>query len=118
VADRPIGFVALKSLKQGPPDPAGAIAEIRRIYFATTKKTIDNDFAHAIELLKSLPDEETRDRVAVFMDGLQQMRMEWAAPGDGKGDGKGKGQRAKGKSRGKGQSARSNARAKRPKGTA
>ena len=77
MADKPIGFVALKSLKQGPPDPAAAIAEIRRIYFNTTKKTIDNDVAHAIELLKSVPDEEMRDRAAVFMDGLQQMKNDW-----------------------------------------
>jgi hypothetical protein len=72
-----MGFVALKSLKQGPPDPAAAIAEIRRIYFNTTKKTIDNDLTHAIELLKSVPDEEMRDRAAVFMDGLQQMKNDW-----------------------------------------
>ena len=49
---------------------------IRRIYFKTTKKTIDNDFAHAIELLKSLP-EEDRDSAAVYMEGLAQMRKEW-----------------------------------------
>ena len=65
---KPVGFVALKSLKQRPPDPQSAIDEIRRIYFRTTKKTIDNDLAHAVELLKSLPDEDTRDRAAVFMD--------------------------------------------------
>jgi hypothetical protein len=77
VADTPHGFVALTSLKQGPPDPAQALAEIRRIYFKTTKKTIDNDFAHAIDLLKSLPDEDTRDKAAVYMEGLAQMRKEW-----------------------------------------
>jgi hypothetical protein len=79
VADqKPVGFVALNSLKQGPPNPQSAIDEIRRIYFRTTKKTIENDFAHAIELLKSLPDDDARDRAAVFMDGLAQMRSEWA----------------------------------------
>ena len=61
------------------PDPGAAIAEIRRIYFNTTKKTIDNDLVHAIELLKSLPDEETRERVAVFMEGLADMRRDWMA---------------------------------------
>jgi hypothetical protein len=91
-----MGFVALKSLKKGPPDPTEALAEIRRIYFATTKKTIEHDFAHAIELLKSLPDEDTRDRAAVFMDGLQQMRAEWAAAPKDKGrPSTGNGQRAK-----------------------
>ncbi len=33
----PVGFVSLKSLTQGPPDPAAALAEIRRIYFKTTQ---------------------------------------------------------------------------------
>ena len=70
------GFVPLKSLKQGAPAPADALAEIRRIYFATSKKTIDNDFAHAIELLKSLPEEE-RHRAHVYMEGLAEMRKEW-----------------------------------------
>lgn len=87
MVDRPNGFVALKSLKQGPPaDPAAVIAEIRTIYFKTTKKTIVNDMAHAIELLKSLPDEDTRDKAAVFMDGLQQMTNDWARE-SGKGTG-------------------------------
>ncbi|MGE3401372.1 MAG: hypothetical protein AB7K63_02225 [Vicinamibacterales bacterium] len=81
MADKPAGFIALKSLKQGPPDPKNAIAEIRRIYFKTTKKTIEHDFAHAIELLKSLPDEDTRDKAAVFMEGLNEMRREWIKEG-------------------------------------
>ena len=76
------GFVPLKSLKQGAPDPKSALAEIRRIYFKTSKKTIEHDIAHAIELLKSLPEEE-RDKAAVYMEGLAQMRQEWTK---GKGD--------------------------------
>jgi hypothetical protein len=76
--DKPLGFVALKSIKQGPQDPHAAIAQIREIYFKTTKRTIEHDIAHAIELLKSLPSEEERDRAAVYMDGLSQMRSEWA----------------------------------------
>lgn len=72
------GFVPLTSLKgQAPRAPAEIIAEIRRIYFETTKRTIQHDLAHAIELLKSLPDEETRDRAAVYMEGLAEMRKEW-----------------------------------------
>ena len=72
------GFVALKSLLKGtPPDPAAALEEIRRIYFNTTKKTIDNDVAHAIELLKSLPTEEAREKATVFMHGLSEMQREW-----------------------------------------
>ena len=71
------GFVSLKSVKQGAPDPAAALADIRRIYFKTTRKTIENDLAHAIDLLKSLPTEEDREKATVFMEGLAQMRREW-----------------------------------------
>jgi hypothetical protein len=92
VGDDPVPFVSLRSLKQGPADPAAALAEIRRIYFKTTRRTIENDFAHAIDLLKSLPDEDTRDRAAVYMEGLAQMRKEWAAPKV-----KGQGSKVKGK---------------------
>ena len=76
--DRPHSFVALRSIKQGPPDPQAALAQIRQIYFKTTKRTIEHDIAHAIELLKSLPNDEERDKAAVYMDGLSQMRSEWA----------------------------------------
>jgi hypothetical protein len=78
MSDKSLGFVALKSIKQGPPEPEAALAEIRRIYFQTTKRTIEHDIAHAIELLKRLPTEEERDKAAVYMDGLSQMRSEWA----------------------------------------
>jgi hypothetical protein len=78
--DKPaLGFVALKSITQGPPDPEAALAEIRTIYFNTTKKTIDHDLAHAIELLKSLPSEDDRERATVFMQGLSEMQREWQA---------------------------------------
>jgi hypothetical protein len=83
----PLGFVPLKSLSQGAPDPAAALAEIRQIYFKTTKQTIEHDFAHAIELLKSLP-EEHRDRAAVYMQGLAEMQREFLK---GKGSKKNKG---------------------------
>jgi hypothetical protein len=78
VARAPDAFVSLTSLKQGPPDTAAAIAEIRRIYFKTTRQTIEHDFAHAIELIKSLPTEEERERATVYMDGIAQMRKDWA----------------------------------------
>jgi hypothetical protein len=77
VADKP-GFVPLRSLAKGPPDPAAALADIRRIYFKTTKRTIEHDIAHAIELLKSLPSEDEREKATVYMEGLAQMRREWA----------------------------------------
>ena len=72
-------FIPLKSLKPGPPpDPQAILADIRRIYFKTTRRTIEHDIAHAIELLKSLPSEEAREKATVYMEGLAQMRREWA----------------------------------------
>jgi hypothetical protein len=71
------GFVPLKSVAQGAPDPSAALAEIRQIYFKTSRRTIENDFAHAIELLKSLPDEATRQKAHVYMEGLAEMQREW-----------------------------------------
>ena len=53
------------------------IAEIKKLYYSATKGTIDNDIDRAIDLLKTLPSEEERDRVAVYMEGLAQMRIEW-----------------------------------------
>jgi hypothetical protein len=73
----PQGFVALSSLKQGTPSSEQALAEIRRIYFSTTARTIDHDFAHAIELLKGLEDEAVREKASVFMEGLNELRREW-----------------------------------------
>jgi hypothetical protein len=53
------------------------IGQIRRLYDQATAETIEDDLKQAVEILKSLPDEETRARAAVFMDGLSQMRSEW-----------------------------------------
>jgi hypothetical protein len=50
--------------------------EIRRLYFETTRATIDRDFDRAIDLLKAMPEEE-RHRATVFMEGLAQMRKEF-----------------------------------------
>jgi hypothetical protein len=79
VADKspPVGFVSLKSVAGDKPDPAAALAEIRQIYFKTSKRTIDNDLFHAIELLKSLPDEDARAKAHVYMEGLAEMAREW-----------------------------------------
>lgn len=74
-----MAFVPLNSLKPGPPaDPQSVLSQIRRIYFKTTRRTIEHDIAHAIELLKSLPSEEEREKATVYMEGLAQMRREWA----------------------------------------
>ncbi len=53
------------------------LAEIRRLYFTTTRETIDRDLAKALDLLKSLPSEEQRERATVYMQGLAEMRKEW-----------------------------------------
>ena len=57
------------------------LAEIRRLYFSTTKKTIRDDLARAVQLLKSMNSEEERERATVYMDGLSQMRSDWALEG-------------------------------------
>ena len=54
------------------------LEEIKKLYYATTKATIQRDLARAVDLLKQLPTEEDRQRAAVYMDGLSQMRTEWA----------------------------------------
>ena len=54
------------------------LAEIRRLYFTTTKRTIQEDLARALDLLKSMPSEEDRERATVYMEGLNQMRRDWA----------------------------------------
>jgi hypothetical protein len=59
------------------PDIERTIETIKRLYYEATAGTIDRDFDRAVDLLKTLPDEETRERVAVYMDGLAQMRREW-----------------------------------------
>ena len=58
-----------------------ALAEIKRMYYQTTKATIAKDLARAVELLKSMPSDEARQDAAVYMDGLSQMRSEWLADG-------------------------------------
>ena len=57
--------------------PDDKLAEIKRLYFRTTRQTIAQDFAKALDLLKSMTSEEERERAAVYMDGLAQMRADW-----------------------------------------
>ena len=53
------------------------LAEIRALYFKTSSKTIERDFDRAIDLLKSIPLPEDRQRATVFMEGLAEMRKDW-----------------------------------------
>jgi hypothetical protein len=64
---------------------ADKLAEIRRLYFSTTRQTIQDDLAKALDLLKSMSSEEERERAAVYMEGLAQMRSDWARVGKKKG---------------------------------
>lgn len=52
------------------------LAEIRKLYFSTTRATIARDFDRAVDLLKTLPEHE-RERASVFMEGLAELRKEW-----------------------------------------
>ena len=54
------------------------IAEIKRLYYQTTRQSITADFAKALQILKSMSDEDERERAAVYMDGLSQMRSDWS----------------------------------------
>lgn len=54
------------------------LAEIRRLYFTTTRDRVQEDLARALDLLKSMASEEERERATVYMEGLAQMRSDWA----------------------------------------
>jgi hypothetical protein len=56
---------------------ADKLAEIRRLYFTTTRHTIQADLTKALDLLKSMATEEERERATVYMEGLAEMRAEW-----------------------------------------
>jgi hypothetical protein len=54
------------------------LEEIRRLYFGATKATIVRDFDRAIDLLKTMASEEERERATVYMQGMAEMRKQWA----------------------------------------
>jgi hypothetical protein len=61
--------------------PEDKLTEIRRLYFSATKRTIGDDFFRALQLLKSMNSEEEREKAAVYMEGLNEMRADWAREG-------------------------------------
>ena len=73
------------------------LAEIRRLYFTTTRDKVQEDLAKALDLLKSMASEEERERATVYMEGLAQMRSEWGL--NKKLEGKRKKEKGKGKRR-------------------
>ena len=56
---------------------AEKLDEIRRLYFETTPKTIQRDLDRAIDILKTLKDDDERSKAAVFMEGLNELRKEF-----------------------------------------
>jgi hypothetical protein len=61
------------------------LARLKALYFETTQATIETAFDEAIDLLKTMPNEEDRERAAVYMEGLAEMRQEWKRGGGGRG---------------------------------
>lgn len=57
--------------------PDMKLAEIRRLYYRATPQTIQQDLSKALVLLKSMNSDEERQRAAVYMDGLSEMRSDW-----------------------------------------
>jgi hypothetical protein len=64
------------------------LAEIRRLYFKTTRQSIQQDLERALDLLKSMASEEERERATVYMEGLAQMRRDWSRRPAGRARGK------------------------------
>ena len=55
-----------------------ALEEIRKLYFNAKRSTVKKDIIRAIDLFKMMTNDEDRQKAAVYMDGLSQMRSEWA----------------------------------------
>ncbi len=83
-------FVPLRALTVKALSPEAALAEIRRLYFRTSEKTIERDLSQAVALLTRHASEEDRERATVYMEGLTEMRKEWAPRGGSRGKGEGK----------------------------
>ena len=60
---------------------AEILAEIRQLYFKTTKATILRDFDRAIDLVKEIPDVEDRQKATVYLEGIAEMRKEFTSSG-------------------------------------
>jgi hypothetical protein len=59
------------------------LARLKELYYRTTQATIEDAFDEAIDLLKTMPDEADRERAAVYMEGLAEMRQEWKSANSG-----------------------------------
>ena len=74
------------------------LERIKQLYYKASKTTILTDFDTAIDLLKSMPSEEERERATAYMEGLAQLRSQWVS-GAGKAGGAGRAGGAGGKRR-------------------
>ena len=71
--------IPLTPIAPGQRPTSDILAEIRQLYFKTTKATILNDFDRAIDLLKSIPEMDDRQRATVYLEGLAEMRKEFTS---------------------------------------
>lgn len=55
------------------------LEQLRALYFNVTRTSIGEDFGTAIDLFKQLTTEADREKAAVFMEGIAEMRREWGA---------------------------------------
>jgi len=53
------------------------VEEIRKLYFSTTRETIDRDLTRALDLLTRMPNDDERQRAAGYMHGLSELKREW-----------------------------------------
>ena len=63
------------------------LEQLRTLYFNATQSTIGDDFGNAIDLFKQLTSDEDREKAAVFMEGIAEMRREWGVDSRGRGKG-------------------------------
>jgi hypothetical protein len=59
------------------PENIDKLAVIRELYFKATPATILRDLDRAIDLLKSMESQSEREKAAVYMEGLAEMRKEF-----------------------------------------
>jgi hypothetical protein len=70
------------------------LARLEQLYYEATAATIGDAFDEAIDLLKALPSEADRERAAVYMEGLAEMKREFGSRNGPKPSGHDAGRRA------------------------
>jgi hypothetical protein len=54
--------------------------EIKKLYFSTTRETIERDLTRALDLLTRMRSDDERERAAGYMHGLSELKREWKKP--------------------------------------